>query len=215
VKSSLIRYADIQPSLWKNGGGTTREIWRFPSDSTLNDFGIRCSIAEVCKSGPFSNFAGYHRLISLLQGPSMELRSSQIEQPVWLKPFKVFEFDGSIPIECTISAATLDFNLMIKNSDFQCISQVHDLRFQPRYPESKETTVVEAGTAWIFFVMSGSVHCKLSSEEEFSSLGSLDALVMENFNGTSILKLDWSASVDAVISCHRISRTNYAERRTD
>ncbi|MBA3457895.1 MAG: HutD family protein [Deltaproteobacteria bacterium] len=50
---------------WKNGGGTTSEIWRTPDDG---EYDVRVSLAEVTQSGPFSQFPGDRRW-SFLVGP--------------------------------------------------------------------------------------------------------------------------------------------------
>jgi environmental stress-induced protein Ves len=51
---------------WKNGGGTTHEIWRTPD---TDDYDVRVSLAEVTTSGPFSQFPGYRRY-TFLVGPA-------------------------------------------------------------------------------------------------------------------------------------------------
>lgn len=53
---------------WKNGGGTTQDIALFPSDSGLDDFGWRLSIATVESDGVFSHFAGVDRHLAILEG---------------------------------------------------------------------------------------------------------------------------------------------------
>lgn len=49
---------------WKNGGGTTREIARFPPDQ--DEYLFRVSNAEVTSNGPFSLFPRYDRILLLL-----------------------------------------------------------------------------------------------------------------------------------------------------
>ena len=51
---------------WKNGGGTTHEIWRAPD---ADAYDVRVSLAEVTGSGPFSVFPGYRRW-TFLVGPA-------------------------------------------------------------------------------------------------------------------------------------------------
>ena len=48
----------VQP--WKNGGGTTREVLRWPD---TDDYDLRVSLADVTRGGPFSKFPGYSRFI--------------------------------------------------------------------------------------------------------------------------------------------------------
>jgi environmental stress-induced protein Ves len=55
---------------WHNGGGVTHEIVRWPDrGDDHDDYDVRVSLAEVATSGPFSQFAGYHRW-SFLAGPA-------------------------------------------------------------------------------------------------------------------------------------------------
>ena len=66
----LIRHADCPPVPWKNGAGTTRELW------ALRDAGgvlVRISIAEITGAQPFSEFPGTDRIIAQLDGPPMVL----------------------------------------------------------------------------------------------------------------------------------------------
>jgi environmental stress-induced protein Ves len=59
---------------WKNGGGSTEEITR-DAGTGLDGFGWRLSIADIAESGGFSTFAGYQRIITVLQGDGMTLSS--------------------------------------------------------------------------------------------------------------------------------------------
>ncbi|HTE46728.1 MAG TPA: HutD family protein, partial [Gemmatimonadaceae bacterium] len=66
----------LVPTAWKNGGGRTREIVRLPSGSALDSFDWRASIADIEADGPFSTFGGIDRVIVLLGGAGVCLRSS-------------------------------------------------------------------------------------------------------------------------------------------
>ena len=60
-------------SSWKNGGGITREIARsHPGD----DWVWRISIAEVTTDGPFSKFDGMSRILTVIEGKGVDLKSS-------------------------------------------------------------------------------------------------------------------------------------------
>lgn len=66
----LIRYADLLETPWKNGGGVTRTIAaRTEDDATL----WRLSMADVAQGGPFSNFAGLTRSLTVVSGDGMVL----------------------------------------------------------------------------------------------------------------------------------------------
>lgn len=52
--------------LWKNGGGSTTDILVRPASAGLENFDWRLSIATIGGSGPFSEFEGVDRSLSLL-----------------------------------------------------------------------------------------------------------------------------------------------------
>ncbi|MBS1118109.1 MAG: hypothetical protein H6Q90_337 [Deltaproteobacteria bacterium] len=56
---------------WRNGGGTTAEVVRWPLEA--EDYEVRVSVAEVAHPGPFSMFPGYRRWSVLLTRPEIEL----------------------------------------------------------------------------------------------------------------------------------------------
>lgn len=64
----VLRAADRAAAPWKNGGGVTREVAAGPTESGLEDFDWRISLAEVCEPGPFSRFDGVDRRFVVLDG---------------------------------------------------------------------------------------------------------------------------------------------------
>lgn len=58
----------LQP--WKNGGGVTREILRWPD---RDDYDLRVSVADITKNGPFSKFPGYSRFVVWIGPNPIEL----------------------------------------------------------------------------------------------------------------------------------------------
>ena len=67
--------AALPAAPWKNGGGVTREIVCSPPGAGMEGFDWRVSIATIDKPGPFSAFAGVDRVIMLLDGTGVRLRS--------------------------------------------------------------------------------------------------------------------------------------------
>ena len=63
----VLRAKDYPRMPWKNGGGSTEEITRDAGEG-LEGFGWRLSIADIAESGGFSSFAGYQRIITVLEG---------------------------------------------------------------------------------------------------------------------------------------------------
>ncbi|WLI40497.1 HutD family protein [Pseudomonas hefeiensis] len=108
---NVLRAADYPRMPWKNGGGSTEEITR-DSGSGLDGFGWRLSIADIGESGGFSTFAGYERIISVLQGDGMTLTvDGQATRS--LHPLDPFAFSGESHVTCTLlGGAIRDFNLI-------------------------------------------------------------------------------------------------------
>ncbi|MDD0977239.1 HutD family protein [Pseudomonas fontis] len=108
---TLLRAADYPRMPWKNGGGSTEEITR-DGGSGLDGFGWRLSIADIGESGGFSSFAGYQRIITVLQGEGMQLQvDGQPCRP--LLPFDAFAFSGESQVSCRLLDGPIrDFNLI-------------------------------------------------------------------------------------------------------
>lgn len=96
---------------WKNGGGITTELLLEPKDDGAALW--RLSIAEVSKSGPFSDFSGYARTIMLIDGPGFVLDFESHPSKRLDRRYEPFPFDGGWKTECTlIDGPVRDFNLM-------------------------------------------------------------------------------------------------------
>lgn len=101
----------IEPTRWKNGAGSTREIAAHPPGAA--DFDWRLSVAEVDRAAPFSAYPGIDRGIVLLEGAGLRLRGDVAHDLT--EPFVPFAFAGEVRIEGEpIGGATRDFNLMTR-----------------------------------------------------------------------------------------------------
>lgn len=101
---------------WKNGGGTTREIVCRPEGAGIEGFDWRVSIATIDQAGPFSAFAGVDRVIMLLDGAGVRLRSGDGHIDHRLdRPHAPFAFSGDVALDCDLLGGTsTDFNLMTR-----------------------------------------------------------------------------------------------------
>ncbi|MBJ9974953.1 HutD family protein [Pseudomonas sp. S75] len=114
----LLRACDYPRMPWKNGGGFTEEITRDAGEG-LDGFGWRLSIADIAASGGFSRFAGYQRIITVLQGEGMRLTVDEVPSRA-LQPFDAFAFAGDSQVECTLAAGPIrDFNLIYAPDRYQ------------------------------------------------------------------------------------------------
>lgn len=98
---------------WKNGGGMTTELAR---EGGGERFAWRVSVADVERSGPFSEFPGCERTIVLLEGDGMELtvdgRVVRLD-----RPGRPFVFDGASSTTCRLlGGPTRDLNVIVDPS---------------------------------------------------------------------------------------------------
>ena len=100
---------------WKNGGGTTTEIWKAagPDGAIL----WRLSIADVAADGPFSEFPGIDRWIMVVQGKGMELDIAGAGTKRVEKHLEPLAFSGDAATVCRLIEGPIrDFNLMVARS---------------------------------------------------------------------------------------------------
>ena len=83
---TVVRADDVRPRPWANGGGTTREL------AVADDGAWRISLADVDRDGPFSTFAGRQRLLTLVEGPVLDLQVDADAHVV--EPQRPFAFSG-------------------------------------------------------------------------------------------------------------------------
>ena len=106
---------DYRDMPWKNGGGTTCELFRLPHPHRLEDFALRLSIATVASGGPFSIFPGIDRTLMLLEGEGMALQfSGEAAERVLDVPLQPIAFPGEAAVDCRLLGGSLrDFNVMV------------------------------------------------------------------------------------------------------
>ena len=109
---------DYRVMPWKNGGGTTTEIWIHPPGAGWDAFEWRVGIADIAQSGPFSSFPGIDRSIMLLECPAGSgMRLSIDGRDVDLPLHEFVDFAGESSTHGTLSAAPVrDFNVMSRRS---------------------------------------------------------------------------------------------------
>lgn len=103
-----VRMADLKITPWKNGGGVTREIAALRIGGVL---AWRLSMADVASDGPFSNFTGLARILTVLEGNGMDLNSPNGSlAALYGAPVR---FDGGLSVECRLRDGPVrDLNLM-------------------------------------------------------------------------------------------------------
>ncbi len=100
---------------WKNGLGTTRELYAAYGEDQ-NNYLWRISMAGVVQDGPFSDFPGYDRVLVLLEGHgmTMECRGEETVQQIALKkPLDMAFFSGDWKTSATLTQGKVsDFNVI-------------------------------------------------------------------------------------------------------
>ncbi|WP_329561868.1 HutD/Ves family protein [Kitasatospora sp. NBC_01266] len=93
---------------WRNGGGYTREVAADPGGAW------RVSLAEVAADGPFSLFPGLARILTVVEGPGLELTVGDRE-PVIVPPQRPFAFPGGLPTSARLLGSPVTaLNLMAR-----------------------------------------------------------------------------------------------------
>jgi environmental stress-induced protein Ves len=111
----IIRQAAFTARPWRNGGGITHEALRVPVNG--DPFRWRVSVARIEKSGPFSDFAAYRRIMVLLQGNGVVLRFADRAEHPLRRVGDVAEFDGGLATHCELAnGPCVDLNLMVAKS---------------------------------------------------------------------------------------------------
>ena len=90
----IIRFADLKPQPWRNGGGVTRELasHRGPASSADGAWDWRVSIADVTSAGEYSAFPGMERVLTVVEGELLLLAVDGAEHP--LEKYRPFRFPG-------------------------------------------------------------------------------------------------------------------------
>mgnify|MGYP003471350613 CR=1 FL=1 len=139
---------------WKNGGGTTHEIFRFPEDGGSWDW--RVSVAEVAADGSFSEFPGCTRSLTLLSGEGMKL--DFIDHSVeLLPPYSSLVFSGEEKLSAQlINGPTTDFNAI-------WLTDKVNITVERRAMLGSLWCVREANTSWLVYFLSGQGRVKSDS----------------------------------------------------
>ncbi len=107
------RLSDYRRMPWKNGGGETIEIAVSPEGAGLDNFGWRISMAKVESDGPFSQFPGVERTLSVLEGQGIALSIEGMPSISLSKTRAPFSFDASLKTDAKLQdGAIVDLNVM-------------------------------------------------------------------------------------------------------
>lgn len=124
MKIRIFRPEEYVQMPWRNGGGTTREL--FAQRDQKGEWLWRISVADVNSSGPFSLFPDYDRSLSLLTGKGIKLVKNSGDI-ILNEPFKPITFSGDESIFAElIDGDNSDFNVFWKKDQLKVEVQFYD-----------------------------------------------------------------------------------------
>lgn len=119
---SLLTIGSRQVMPWKNGGGSTTELYVQPPGAALDAFDWRLSLATIASPGPFSSFPGIDRSLALVDGAGVEL-TIQTGEEQRLQCLRgggedyCVQFAGEAQVAAQLlDGPTTDFNVMTRRS---------------------------------------------------------------------------------------------------
>lgn len=127
----IIRYGDLKPTSWRNGGGATREVASFPEGA--EDFDWRISVADVDTAGDFSVFPGVDRILTLIDGELLVLTVDGVEHA--MEKYRPFRFSGDSATSCVLPVgATRDLNVMSRRGTVKAYLSIVELSKKRAHP---------------------------------------------------------------------------------
>ena len=172
--------ADSLPSMpWKNGGGTTREVLKFPASATIDTFDWRISLAAVATSGPFSLFPDIDRTMIVTDGQGIELDDKD-ERIVLRRSGEPFSFSGESPYRVSlIDGPIADLNVMTRRTRYS--HSVHRHR--------AAGASIDRGNIRVIVALSDRLICAVGTE--CIALARLDSLFVHGTESAGVEATDW------------------------
>lgn len=150
---------------WKNGKGYTVEIAKNSDNCPVDRFNWRISMATIDQNSLFSNFNGYQRVISVLEGDGIILTVDD-QAPKILHPFDTFFFSGNSQTRCALlNDIVKDFNLIFD-------PEKYTVSFQWKKIQSRQSQCSAADILLIFSASDLTINLPESSEtlKQYESL---------------------------------------------
>jgi uncharacterized protein len=131
----IIRFADLRPQPWRNGGGVTRELASHPRAASAQDgvWDWRVSIADVTKAGDFSAFPGMERVLTVIDGELLLLTVDGDEHP--LEKYRPFRFSGEAAASSALPTGDIrDLNVIARVGAFKGFTSIVELSKKRAHP---------------------------------------------------------------------------------
>jgi environmental stress-induced protein Ves len=131
----IIRFADLRPQPWRNGGGVTRELASHPLAASAQDgvWDWRVSIADVSKAGDFSAFPGMERVLTVIDGELLLLTVDGGEHP--LEKYRTVRFSGEAATSSALPTGDIrDLNVITRTGAFKGYTSIVELSKKRAHP---------------------------------------------------------------------------------
>ncbi|MBB6405216.1 HutD family protein [Arthrobacter sp. AZCC_0090] len=131
----IIRFAELRPEPWRNGGGVTRELASHPKAASAQDgaWDWRVSIADVGSAGDFSTFPGMERVITVIDGELLLLTVDGEEHP--LEKYRPFRFSGEADSSSALPTGDIrDLNVIARAGEFKGYTSIIELSKKRAHP---------------------------------------------------------------------------------
>jgi environmental stress-induced protein Ves len=164
----IIRAADCKTTPWKNGGGSTTEIAASPEGASLETFDWRISMARVASDGPFSDFPGIDRTLTVVAGGGMVLTIGDRPPVTLSRGSDPVSFPGDTPTSAKLTEGEItDLNVMTRRG-----------RFGHRVQRIVEPMACNFGDDDIAVVLSLDGATTVAAEQDSATLGLGDTMVI-------------------------------------
>jgi len=176
---NLIAANSLSSMPWKNGGGTTREVLKFPLSSTIETFDWRISIAAVASSGPFSIFPGIDRTMIVTDGEGIELNDKK-KRITLRQADEPFSFPGEVPYQgILVDGPIADLNVMTRRTRYS-----HSMR-----RHRSAGTSIDRGNVRVFVALADGLSCAVGTKSLV--LAKLDSLLVDGRESVAVASADW------------------------
>jgi uncharacterized protein len=130
----IIRFADLKPEPWRNGGGVTRQLASHPAGTAEGaGWDWRVSIAEVSKAGDYSPFPGMERVLTVIDGELLLLTVDGREHP--LEKYRPFRFPGDAPAGSKLPTGDItNLNVITRTGAFKGYTSIIELSKKRPHP---------------------------------------------------------------------------------
>jgi environmental stress-induced protein Ves len=175
MKIKILKSHQFKSQPWKNGGGSTLELLKYPDH---DNYDLRLSIAQVDTSGPFSKFEGYDRTIIQLDGPQIELSHPEIQQMKTLELGSPYHFKGEWVTDCKVTARSRDFNVIYRKSSVSVQTKV------VKGSTSAAQTLPNGAFQAIAYCLNGSINFVSDREQMTAVLKENELCILSKSNET-------------------------------